>query len=77
MIFPVQCFTCGKLIGDQYLYYLEEVNRRKLAKQMDVNKVEYLTPDNMDKTINGEVLDELRLTRLCCRRHFMTHVDIR
>ena len=24
----------------------------------------------------GEVLDELNMTKMCCRRHFLTHVDI-
>lgn len=24
----------------------------------------------------GDVLDELGLTRICCRRHFLTHVDL-
>jgi DNA-directed RNA polymerase subunit N (RpoN/RPB10) len=35
-----------------------------------------LTKDNMEKTAEGEVLDELRLTNMCCRRHMLTHVDI-
>ena len=40
------------------------------------NLVQYLTKDFIDKTPEGEVLDELKLTKYCCRRHMLTHVDI-
>ena len=30
----------------------------------------------MKKTPEGLVMDELNLTRMCCRRHMLTHVDI-
>ena len=29
-----------------------------------------------DKTPEGEVLDKLNLSKYCCRRHMLTHVDI-
>ena len=32
MIIPVKCFTCGKVLGDKYLYYLKEVRAKKIAK---------------------------------------------
>ena len=76
MIIPIKCFTCGNLIADKYRFYLEEVRKRKLARDMDVEKVVYLTKEFSEKTPEGEVLDELKLTKMCCRRHFLTHVDI-
>ena len=76
MIIPVKCFTCGKVIGNKYEYYQKEVRRRKAALHMDEMDVVYLTPDNVKKTPEGSVLDDLGLTKLCCRRHMMTHVDI-
>ena len=76
MIIPVKCFTCGKVLGNKYRYYLKEVQKRKISKSMDVEKVQYLTKDFIDKTPEGEVLDELKLTKYCCRRHMLTHVDI-
>jgi DNA-directed RNA polymerase subunit N (RpoN/RPB10) len=76
MIIPVKCFTCGGVIADKYRYYLEEVRKRKLAKDMDVDKVVYLTKEFSEKTPEGEVLDELGLKKMCCRRHMLTHVDI-
>jgi DNA-directed RNA polymerase I, II, and III subunit RPABC5 len=76
MIIPIKCFTCGNVLADKYRFYTEEVRKRKLAKSMDVDKVLYLTKEFHDKTPEGEVLDELNMTKMCCRRHFLTHVDI-
>jgi DNA-directed RNA polymerase subunit N (RpoN/RPB10) len=76
MIIPVKCFTCGKVIGNKYRYYLEKVREMKLNRNMEVDKVVYLTKENIDKTPEGEVLDQLKLTKMCCRRHMMAHVDI-
>lgn len=76
MIIPVKCFTCGEVLADKYRFYLSEVRKRKLAKNQDVNKVLYLTKEFHEKTPEGEVLDELELNKMCCRRHMLTHVDI-
>lgn len=76
MIIPVKCFTCGMVLADKYRFYLGEVRKKKLAKGLKVDKVVYLTKDSMEKTEEGEVLDELRLYNMCCRRHMLTHVDI-
>ena len=76
MIIPVKCFTCGKVIGDKYKYYVEEVRKIKLSRDMNIHKVLYLTMEFREKTPEGEVLDELKLTKMCCRRHMLTHVDI-
>jgi len=76
MIIPVKCFTCGKVIGNKYRYYLEKVREMKLNRNMEVDKVVYLTKENIDKTPEGEVLYQLKLTKMCCRRHMMAHVDI-
>ena len=77
MLIPVKCFTCGKVLGNKYDYYLREIRKRKMDKSMDVDKVIYLTEEqSIDKTPEGEVLDELKLTKYCCRRHMLTHVDI-
>ena len=76
MIIPIKCFTCGNVLADKYRYYLEEVRKKKLAKNLDIEKVIYLTKDFHEKTPEGETLDDLGLNKLCCRRHILTHVDI-
>jgi len=81
MIIPIKCFTCGMVLADKYRFYCEQVRKKKLAKKsngesIDIDKVLYLTKEFSDKTPEGEVLDELNLKKMCCRRHMLTHVDI-
>ena len=76
MIIPVKCFTCGMVLANKYQYYLREVRKKKSNKDMTVDGVVYLTKEMTDKTPEGEVMDQLNLTRICCRRHMLTHVDI-
>ena len=76
MIIPIKCFTCGNVLADKYRYYLKEVTRIKIAKDINTEKVVYLTSDRLDKTPEGEVMDKLELTCMGCRRHMLTHVDI-
>lgn len=81
MIIPIKCFTCGMVLADKYRYYQSEVRKKKLAKKVgidsnEIDKVLYLTKEFHDKTPEGEVLDELNMKKMCCRRHFLTHVDI-
>ena len=75
MIIPVKCFTCGKVIGNKYKFYLKEVRKAKSSSD-DFSKVTYLTQSNMEKTTEGRILDEMGLKKICCRRHMLTHVDI-
>ena len=76
MIIPVKCFTCGKVLADKYKFYVREVRKMKIEQDQDPEKVVYLTRENVAKTPEGHVLDNLGLTRMCCRRHMLTHVDI-
>ena len=32
MIIPVKCFTCGKVLGDKYLFYTKKVRELKVKK---------------------------------------------
>ena len=76
MIIPIKCFTCGKVLADKYLYYTQRVNEIKTSRGLDKNEVIYMTKDNVKKTPEGEVMDELHLSKICCRRHMLTHIDI-
>jgi DNA-directed RNA polymerase I, II, and III subunit RPABC5 len=76
MIIPVKCFTCGKVIGDKYRAYLENVRQRKVG---DNSKVVYLTPEKNElpkETPESIEMNNLGIVKMCCRRHFLTHVDI-
>ena len=76
MIIPVKCFTCGEVLADKYRYFQERVRQLKLRDGMQLEKITYLTKNNIDKTPEGIVLDDLGLNNPCCRRHMLTQVDI-
>lgn len=78
MIIPIKCFTCGKVIADKYRFYLEEIRKHEhlTDPDRDQNKTIYLTRTTTDKTISGQIMDQLGLTKMCCRRHMITHIDI-
>lgn len=76
MIIPVKCFTCGNVLANKYRFYLYETQRRKKEKKIDPNEILYLTENYMDKTTEAEVMDDLGVVKMCCRRHMLTHVDI-
>ena len=76
MIIPIKCFTCGTVLADKYRYYQNEVRNMKMQRGESLEKVVYLTKNTVDKTPEGETLDKIGLTNVCCRRHILTHVDI-
>ncbi len=67
------------VLADKYRYYLAEVRKAKMQKDMQVDRVIYFTKDMAKKDIKTPeaiVLDDLGLTNVCCRRVMLTHVDI-
>ena len=75
-LIPVRCFTCSNILADKYRYYQNEVRRIKIANGLDVDRVIYLNPKKIEKTPEAIVLDELGIKNVCCRKHFLTNVDI-
>ena len=82
MIFPIRCFSCNKVIGDSWLKYLELVEKEKEKEEQSQEK-SYPTLNKYYAQLNSKIetpeskaLNTLGMTRYCCRRHFLTHVDI-
>ena len=78
MIIPVRCFTCNKVIADKYQYYLkkkQEIDKdpNSLEKTITTSLIE---SGEVQKTEYGKLLDELEIKRYCCRRMFISQVDI-
>jgi DNA-directed RNA polymerase subunit N (RpoN/RPB10) len=81
MIIPVRCFTCHKVLGDKWEYYKREMDEHEKSVRRKVH-----TSDNLGVSSEvdifftdnhaGKVLDHLGLTKLCCRRHMLTHTDL-
>lgn len=76
MIFPIRCFTCNSVIAGKYIEYLKRVKQnRKAEGKSDDADMEYLTATTT-KTAEGKALDSLNVKKMCCRRHFLTHIDL-
>ena len=77
MIIPVRCFTCGKILGDKWTYYKSEVEKIKIKEGSSVeDTVINVNSKTIKPTPEGRVLDKLELTRYCCRRIMLGHVDL-
>ncbi len=78
MIIPVRCYTCGKLLSNKEKTYKQIIYRKKIALKRDINDESVLNINDKDikKTPEGEALDEIGLTRYCCRKIMMTNVEL-
>ena len=74
MIIPVRCMTCGKVLADKWKYFTEKT--REISGNEQNEFISIKNPDQIQKTVKGKVMDELGLKRYCCRRHFISHVDL-
>jgi len=82
MIIPVRCFTCGKVIGDKWEYF----NKMKTEREALMKEEKKKSKNNSESSIEDlafceswgykDILDELGLVRLCCRRHILGHVNL-
>lgn len=73
MIFPIRCISCNSVIAGKYIAYIAKVNDYR--KESGKTEMEYLSATTT-KTAEGKALDDLKVTRPCCRRHFLTHVEL-
>ena len=73
MPIPMRCMNCGNTLADLWRYY-----QRRTKELRGGNSATLLILDEtkLPKTPEGQVLDDIGFTKMCCRRHFLTHVDI-
>tara|TARA_Y100000389_G_C17409524_1_gene490069 strand:- start:861 stop:1118 length:258 start_codon:yes stop_codon:yes gene_type:complete len=81
MIIPVRCFTCHKVLADKWEYYSKKVEEHN--NQKSKHKIEMEDLDIGDKKsvffsddFKGQILNELKIDKICCRRHMLGHVDL-
>ena len=75
MYIPVRCFTCGKVLGDKWNYYVSEVNKLK-EESGEGDSIINVNAKTLKKTAECIVLDRLNLNMYCCRRIMLGHVAI-
>jgi DNA-directed RNA polymerase subunit N (RpoN/RPB10) len=73
---PIRCYTCNLPIAGKWLKFLELVVKyRKEDGRPEKDELVYLTKTTT-VTAEGRAMNELDLTRECCRRHFFTHPGV-
>lgn len=83
MIIPIKCFTCGKVLADKWQYFKaksEEIDRSKTENVLTIEDLAINQTNSranyFDSNEKGKVLDDIGLTKICCRRHMLGHVDL-
>jgi DNA-directed RNA polymerase I, II, and III subunit RPABC5 len=73
---PIRCFSCNLPIAGKWKEYqrLIKAYRREDGRAPDA-EIMYLTTD-IKITAEGRALNDLGLTRECCRRHLLTHPGV-
>ena len=75
MPIEIRCWTCNNILAGKWLKYLELVDEGKKKDGRTDTTIPYLTKTTT-KTAEGRAMDEVGLTRECCRRHFLTYVEL-
>jgi DNA-directed RNA polymerase subunit N (RpoN/RPB10) len=87
MIIPIRCMTCNKVIANKYKLYLRllekelEKDRRAAgaagaAVVEDSNIIDDIDDFDPLNTPQKRIFDRLNITRYCCKRHFISQVDL-
>lgn len=82
MIIPVRCFTCSKVIGDLWEEYDKRVNDQKNTnkKKFTIEDITITSEEdalkNFDDNHQNKILNDLGITKMCCRRHMLGHVNL-
>jgi DNA-directed RNA polymerase subunit N (RpoN/RPB10) len=73
---PIRCFTCNLPLMGKWKTYLDLVTTyRTQDGRAEKDELVYLT-STTKVTAEGRAMNDLGLTRECCRRHFLTHPGV-
>jgi DNA-directed RNA polymerase subunit N (RpoN/RPB10) len=79
MIIPIRCFSCNSVIAGKWNKYIELVDKYRKSMGLEHSKIQYLSDKKEQVTPEAKAMDDLGLDKKrhwCCRRHFLTHIDI-
>jgi DNA-directed RNA polymerase I, II, and III subunit RPABC5 len=77
MIIPIRCMNCGNPIANLWRYYQKKVREgRGAGTSSTAPTPTYIDGTTIPDTVENKVLNELNCNRYCCRKHFLTNVDL-
>ena len=71
MLIRVRCHTCGGVLADKHPLYMKKVRETLKTEKQDIP---YFEKGTQSKTVNGIVLDEMGITRMCCRMALLSYI---
>jgi len=72
MIIPIRCFSCNNILADKWKFYTEEI-KKKRGRSEDRY---YMDGSQIPQTQELEIMTRIGFKRACCRKQFLTHVDL-
>ena len=76
MIIPIRCFTCNQVIANKWNIYQKKIQEEYIKEDVSQNKKRFINVNDLNKNIEGKILDELKIHKYCCRRMLISHVDM-
>ena len=78
MIIPIRCFTCNSMLAHKWEAYLNKIQLKYSNDEVDnMRKERFIdVKKDINKSIEGIVLDELEINDYCCRKNFLAHVEL-
>ena len=73
---PVKCFTCGKVLGNLWEKYNEELQKAYNNEVTDKELKRIVDLQNNEESSEKKILDDMGIRRYCCRRIMLSTVDL-
>ena len=73
MIIPIRCVTCNKMLADKWNMYLKITADLKRTNE---NAISIHVKDYTKKSKELVAFERLGITRYCCRRHMLSHIEL-
>jgi DNA-directed RNA polymerase subunit N (RpoN/RPB10) len=75
--------NCGKLLADKWDFYQRTLREMKERKKLSYaepttfdGKLTYTPDGKIELPPEGQIFNQLHLTRYCCKKTLLTHVDL-
>ena len=83
MIIPIRCFTCNKVIANKWEAYKKHIQEKDQNKNDNFTLNDISIKDNEDpmkyfdnNNEHKDFLNKIGIVKMCCVRHFISHVDL-
>jgi len=75
MIIPIRCMNCGFVLADKWRWYQKRIADIRSQKGLpDAPMI--LDGKQLPDTPEKQAMNELGISRQCCRKHLLTHRDL-